>query len=78
MRSSLKENHVSGHERIVKTLELENTINELFKRGSRKPFDFLNIKIEKINSPILFIKKTLKIKTLNLSSFIQVQLQGKI
>ncbi len=68
MRSSLEENHISGHERIVKVSELENTINELFKRGSRKSFDFLNIKIEKINSPILFIKKTLKIKTLNFNN----------
>ncbi len=68
MRSSLEENHISGHERIVKASELENTISELFKRGSRKPFDFLNIKIEKINSTILFIKKTLKIKTLNFNN----------
>ncbi len=71
MRSSLDGFHISGHERIVKEAEVERTILELFRRGSRKNFDFLNVKVEKIKTPVSFIKRTLRIKTFNFKNHIE-------
>ncbi len=64
MRSSSKGEHISGHERIVEKAQLQKVLNELFERGSRKDFDFLNIKVEKIEKPFVVLKRTLKVKTL--------------
>ncbi len=69
MRSSLEEKHVSGHERIVKDSEIESTLLELYKRGSRKDFDLLNIKLQKITQPIKYLERTLKIENLNFNDY---------
>jgi 6-carboxyhexanoate--CoA ligase len=69
MRASKDDKHLSGAERIVKKVDIERTINELYKRGSLKNPDNISIKIEKIDSEIVFIEKTLKIKDLEFENF---------
>ncbi|NPA52533.1 MAG: 6-carboxyhexanoate--CoA ligase [Aquificae bacterium] len=71
MRASLGQEHTSGHERIVEKSHIEDVIFEFYKRGSRKEFDLLNIKVEKIKQPIKMIKKSLKIKDLKFPTFIE-------
>ncbi len=74
MRSSLEDDHISGHERIVKKADIEDVLLQLYKRGSRREFDLLNIKIEKIREPIKIVQKSLKLVDLRFDSFSQANI----
>ena len=65
MRASLNDRHVSGGERITSEESIQKVVSELLARP--KEFDFINIKIEKINN-IKFIEKSLDIKTVNVKN----------
>lgn len=66
MRASLSGKHISGSERIVKEEDVRNVIDQLLKRP--KIFDFMNIKIQKVES-IDYIKKSLDIMSITFSDF---------
>ncbi len=68
-RASLKGRHLSGAERIVRESEIENVLEEIYKRVRRKNPDSVNIKIERIEEEPLLIEKTLKIKDLHFSNY---------
>ncbi len=61
MRASLGGRHVSGQERIVKKEELERTILELHRRPKGE-WDLQNIKIERLKTPPVVVKKSLPIR----------------
>lgn len=68
MRASLQGKHISGAERIVLKENLPIVISQLSQRP--KDFDFLNIKVEKINN-LHYIEKSLNIKTINVKDWIE-------
>jgi Pimeloyl-CoA synthetase len=65
MRATLNDKHVSGGERITTEESIQKVVSELLARP--KEFDFINIKIEKINN-IKFIEKSLDVKTINVKN----------
>ncbi|MDM7273951.1 6-carboxyhexanoate--CoA ligase [Sulfurihydrogenibium azorense] len=68
MRSSLQGRHISGAERIVLKEDLPTVISQLSQRP--KEYDFLNIKVEKIND-LNYIEKSLNVKTINVKDWIE-------
>ena len=68
-RASLKGKHLSGAERIVKESQIEEVLEELYKRVRRKNPDSVSIKIEKIEEEPILVEKTLKIKNLSFSDY---------
>ncbi len=69
MRASKDGKHLSGAERIVAGKDIEKTLAELSRRGIYKNPDELSLKVEKINSDIIYIPKTLKIKDLKFKDY---------
>ncbi len=69
MRASKDDIHLSGAERIVEEREVEEVINQMYKRGSLKNPDNLLIKVEKINTEIIYIPKTLKIQDVEFKNY---------
>jgi len=65
MRAQKQGKHVSGAERIVKKEEIEKTVLELLNRP--KEYDFMNLKIEKIQE-FESVKLDLKISTYEFKS----------
>ncbi|MDQ7055779.1 MAG: 6-carboxyhexanoate--CoA ligase [Persephonella sp.] len=55
-RSSIDGKHQSGAERIVSEKELENVLTQINKRLTRKPFDYLSIKVSLIKKQPCVIK----------------------
>ena len=69
IRTSLKEKHISGAERIVSKEKIPNVVKALLKRQEHKDFDFSNIKIEKISQKPIILGKSLKIKTYKFENY---------
>ncbi len=65
MRATLEGKHVSGVERIVTKEKIPEVVSQLPLRPNQ--FDFMNIKIEKLNQ-INFIEKSLNVKTIKVES----------
>jgi 6-carboxyhexanoate--CoA ligase len=66
MRASLRGRHVSGQERIVKPEELEKVLIELHRRPKGE-WDYQSIKIEKLQTPPVFLKKSLPVRSYKFS-----------
>ncbi len=69
IRASKKGAHLSGAERIVEEKNLNNVIDQLYKRVKRKKPDAVNLKIKKLTEKPFVVPFTLKIKELRFSSY---------
>ena len=68
-RSSRKDIHISGAERIVNSKELEKTVLNILKKVNRENADFISIKIKRLNRKPILLKKSLCIKELKFNDF---------
>ena len=62
VRTSLKDKHISGAERIVPKEKIPEVVKSLLERQNHKDFDFSNVKVERLNTQPVFIEKSLRIK----------------
>ncbi len=70
-RASFKGKHLSGAERIVKESEIETVLEEIYKKVRRKNPDSINIKVENIKEEPFLVDKTLPLKNLSFSNYME-------
>lgn len=74
MRSEKENEHISGAENIVQEKDLEKAVTLLVKRAlthTKGKSDFINIKIEKVNSEELEELSPLEVTTINVNNHIE-------
>ena len=68
-RSSKKNIHISGAERIIKPSQLEKAILEILNKVNRENADYISIKIEKLKTEPIILNKSLCIEERKFNNF---------